>query len=244
MKSRSLWLLLPLIFQSISSARADVIARSQPDRRLYAILTDTVFEPDDPVCVYVDGVKVVCGDVFRVAGKGIVVFVLQGDYRFLRDGQKVEVRRQFATPKSRSVVAGADYLFPYVHFQQLVKPNLAYGFIGEGVIFKKDDFKMKGIIAMLSLSYYGGPLMTGAWLMAAGGIHIVNLQPASAEGEASRDGITSLLAQLNVGWRFRLGSVTVGLGVGGKYFMAPNLHPITYYNGFLPSGILDIGYIF
>lgn len=241
------WVLLSAMVLG-SSASADEILQSLPEKKLYAIgLTPPkTFKADDLVCVFVDDVKVACGDVFKAAGKGILLFVTDGTTK-VKPGTQVEVKYQIANPKSRTISGGINFIFPQLHFQQHATARLAYGFMGEGVIYSRGGIKAKGIIALMTLSYYGKHLFQGPWIMAGAGIHFLNIQPVSATSETeNRTGVTSFVGQLNLGWRFRIDRVSIGVAVGAQYWPDKTLRPLTLKEvpGVVPSAILDVGFMF
>jgi len=219
---------------------ADTVVKTQPKRKLIAVTfsSEKSFKPDEEVCLMSGEVSVACGNILQSSEKGAIIFLRFGG-GLINPGAQVETTSRRALPRSRGLMAGLNYKFFYIQFQQLFAENLTYGVLTEAIILRNGD-SMKGFATLMTINYYSQGLLKGLWLMGAAGIHIVNREDSAAQ----RSSVTSLLTQANIGWRFRAGTFTLGMAVGGQYFLDKSLHAITGRNGLVPSAMLDIGFIF
>lgn len=240
MKGRLLFLFALGIAAEASASNNTVVA-AVPSRRLVSISDPdpSWLKPPDQVCLLENDIKVTCGEVLRVKERGFIMVIARGKAKFKR-GDRVEVVRDTVDVRSRYVAFGANYLFPQVHFEQLFAPRLSYGVMVEAISLSKGSKSMKGFATVGNISYYGSSLFSGPWVMAGVGVHVLNL----SEGTA-RNGITSVIAQLNLGWKLRLSrALLLGVAVGGQYFVDKNLHPLTLASGVLPSVVAEVGFAF
>lgn len=221
-------------------------------------------EPDrewglnDEICVYQDAREVACGRVVKVRDKAAIVrldqkeaSIAKGDSvrsRIMESNEKRENEfflRSDVDPYEwfnlRNASIGMNWLSATFHLQQAIASNFSVGLEPVYILNQNaGNGKLEGMGILLTMNFYEDYMYNGFWAQAGGGWYFIN----GILGDA-REEVRSVVFSLTAGWRWRFANnLNAGVAFGAQYLLKSPAEFDLGFSGFLPSAVVDFGFVF
>jgi hypothetical protein len=140
-----------------------------------------------------------------------------------------------------NILAGLDYIFPNVQYQQSVSNHFAVGITAMYMSAPIGSGSLSALGGYLTLNYYSQKSFTGIWAQFGAGYYSESL---TLNGNS--DSLSTPAAIAVVGWRFLWDSgLNFGFGVGAQYLtQAKTANVDLGFSGLLPVISMDLGFAF
>lgn len=214
---------------------------------------------NDEICVYHDEREVACGRVVKVRTKAAIVRLDQREAEIVKgdtakpraEGSNEKLQNEFFVRSEfdphewfnlRNASLGVNWLSATFHLQQAIASNFAVGLQPVYLLQRPaGNGDLKGLGILLTMNFYERNIYNGFWAQAGGGWYFIN----GLLGGASEE-LRSIVLSLNAGWRWRFSSdVNIGLAAGAQYLLKTQFTSFDLgFGGFIPSVVLEIGYVF
>jgi hypothetical protein len=233
------------------SSNSQMIAITQEVNRPWQI--------NDRICVIQNGSKVDCGVVIKTKEKYSIVKLKNGSSLIGRGDQVILENRQnkpslliSAEPLpvesnsektpfhllSLGGTLGPGVFYPDLHFQRIIEPELAVGFMPAYINITSSAQTLSSVSLLATANYYPKEFYRKWWIHGAMGLAFMSTQTGTVQQQSA-----AFQALLAGGYRFKLDvGINVGVAVGFQYIHDPNFVGLTLNGvGLKPVILLDAG---
>jgi len=217
------------------------VFRIDPGRKVITLSADEEMtcSPREQLCLFRKNELGACGEFLSYGPPGQMKMRSSLSGQRLYVGDIVTLRKPELPMGATNATLGINYLFPFVHVQQLISRNVSYGLMPMVIWFSQNGADLRAVAILATLNYHTRTYR-GLWLRGGIGLHIAKIRLTN-----STDGTTSLMILGTAGWRWMWPSgFNIAASAGAQYFFDSKIKADLKFSGLLPALVLEVGFTF